>query len=233
MSAAMKRSKKQWRNSPAVQKRMRELGLKDEHALQSWFIQRIEKFLNAHGRRLIGWDEILEGGLAPNATVMSWRGVEGAIAAAAAGHDAVLAAAPTLYFDNRPLDTPRPPGRGPVVSVADVYRFDPAPAALTPAQREHILGVQANLWTEHIRTEESRRVHGVSARRGAGGDRLVAADRDRLGVLRAPAARAARALSSDLTYASPMSSRHPAVDRRRTSHQLQAVQREHRAVARG
>ncbi len=146
--------KNQWQSSPRVQSRMRELGVKDEHALQSYFVQRMEKYLNAHGRRLIGWDEILEGGLAPNATVMSWRGIQGAVAAAAAAHDAVLAPAPTLYLDNRPLNTARPPGRGPVVSVEDVYRFDPAPAALTEEQRRHILGVQANLWTEHVRTED-------------------------------------------------------------------------------
>lgn len=146
--------KNQWHASARVQSRMRELGVKDEHALQSYFVQRIEKYLNARGRRLIGWDEILEGGLAPNATVMSWRGIEGAVAAASAGHDAVLAAAPTLYFDHRPLNTARPPGRGPVVSIEDVYRFDPAPAALTQAQRAHILGVQGNLWTEHVRTED-------------------------------------------------------------------------------
>lgn len=103
---------------------------------------------------MIGWDEILEGGLAPNATVMSWRGVDGAIAAAQAGHDAILSPHPTLYFDHRPIDAGRPPGRGLVVSVEDVYRFDPAPAALTQSQRQHILGVQANVWTEHIRTEE-------------------------------------------------------------------------------
>ena len=145
--------KDQWRASARVQARMRELGIKDEHALQSYFVQRIEKHLNAHGRRMIGWDEILEGGLAPNATVMSWRGIDGAIAAAAAGHDAVLTPGPTLYFDNRPLDTSRP-GRGKVISVEDVYRFDPAPAAIDAEQRKHILGVQANIWTEHIRTED-------------------------------------------------------------------------------
>jgi len=145
--------KKQWHDSPRVQSRMRELGVKDEHALQSYFVQRMEKYLSAHGRRLIGWDEILEGGLPPNASVMSWRGIEGAITAAAANHDAVLSPAPTLYLDNRPLDWARP-GRGPVVSLEDVYRFDPAPAALTEAQRAHILGVQANLWTEHVRTED-------------------------------------------------------------------------------
>ena len=101
---------------------MRELGIEDEHALQSWFVQRIGRFLTANGRRLIGWDEILEGGLAPDATVMSWRGIDGAVAAAAAGHDAVLAAWPTLYFDNRQGRGPEePPGRGRVLSLADVY----------------------------------------------------------------------------------------------------------------
>jgi hexosaminidase len=84
---------------------------------------------------------------------MSWRGIQGAVAAAEAGHDAVLSPAPILYFDNRPLNTVHT-GRGPVVSIEDVYRFDPAPAALSEAQRAHILGVQANLWTEHVRTEE-------------------------------------------------------------------------------
>ena len=146
--------KDQWHASPRVQARMRELGVKDEHALQSSFVQRMEKFLNARGRRLIGWDEILEGGIAPNATVMSWRGINGAVAAAAAGHDAVLTPAPTLYFDNRPLATSSPPGRGKVISVEDVYRFDPAPAALNEQQLKHILGVQGNVWTEHIRIED-------------------------------------------------------------------------------
>jgi len=145
--------KNQWAASARVQSRRREFGVKDEHGLQSYFVQRIEKYLNAQGRRLIGWDEILEGGLAPNATVMSWRGIQGAVAAAEAGHDAVLSPAPTLYFDNRPLNTAHT-GRGPVVSIEDVYRFDPAPPALSEAQRAHILGVQANLWTEHVRTEE-------------------------------------------------------------------------------
>jgi hexosaminidase len=146
--------KDEWRTSPQVQTRMRELGIKDEHALQGYFIQRMGKFLDAHGRRLIGWDEILEGGLAPNATVMSWRGVDGAVAAAAAGHDTVLSPGPTLYFDNRPLNDANSPGRGRVVTVEDVYRFDPAPAAIEARQRQHIIGVQANLWTEHVRTEE-------------------------------------------------------------------------------
>jgi hexosaminidase len=146
--------KDEWQASRPIQARMKELGIKDEHTLQSYFIQRMGKFLKAHGRRMVGWDEILEGGLAPDATVMSWRGIDGAVAAAAAGHDAILSPAPTLYFDNRPLDTPTPPGRGRVITVEDVYRFDPAPAAIEAEKRRHIIGVQANLWTEHVRTED-------------------------------------------------------------------------------
>ncbi len=145
--------KDQWQASSNVQARMRELGIKDEHALQSYFIQRMEKFLNAHGRRLIGWDEILEGGIAPNATVMSWRGIDGAVAAAATGHDAVLAPWPTLYLDNRQSAGDTQPGRGTIIGVEEVYRFDPLPAKIAPEQHEHVLGVQANLWAEHMRSE--------------------------------------------------------------------------------
>lgn len=147
--------KDQWRASPRIQARMAELGLEDEDALQSWFVRRIERHLNANGRRLIGWDEIIEGGLAPNATVMSWRGIDGAVEAARNGHDTVLSPAPTLYFDHRQSGSPdEPPGRGAVMSARTVYAFDPAPDALTQDQLGHILGLQSNLWTEHIRTEE-------------------------------------------------------------------------------
>jgi hexosaminidase len=147
--------KDQWRASPQVQSRMRERGIADEAALQSWFVQRIGRFLAANGRRLIGWDEILEGGLAPDATVMSWRGIDGALAAAVAGHDAVLAPWPTLYFDNRQGGgVTEPPGRGRIVDLETVYRFDPMPPTLPAAQRRHVLGLQGNLWTEHIRTEQ-------------------------------------------------------------------------------
>jgi hexosaminidase len=146
--------KDQWKASPRIQAQMKALGLKDEHALQSWFIQRMERHLASRGRRLIGWDEILDGGLAPNATVMSWRGVDGAVAAARAGHDAVLSPAPVLYLDHRQTGrSDEPPGRGRIVTLEEVYGFDPAPAALTAAERSHILGLQANLWTEHVRTE--------------------------------------------------------------------------------
>ena len=147
--------KDQWKASPRVQARMRELHIADEQVLQSYFIQRIEKYLNAHGRRVVGWDEILEGGIAPDATVMSWHGIDGALAAAKAGHDTVLSPAPTLYFDNRQGSSSRePPGRGAVMSLQRVYDFDPMPPAIAADQRQHVLGLQANIWTEHIRTED-------------------------------------------------------------------------------
>jgi hexosaminidase len=158
--------KDQWKASPRIQARMRELGVEDEMKLQSWFVRRMEEFLAARGRRLIGWDEILEGGIAPNATVMSWRGIDGAVAAARSGHDAVLAPWPTLYLDNRQSAAQHyPPGRGRVVPVEEIYAFDPLPPALTAEQHKHILGVQGNVWTEHIRTEE--RVEYMAWPRGA------------------------------------------------------------------
>jgi hexosaminidase len=158
--------KDQWKASPHIQERMRELGVSNEEALQRYFVERMGRFLSAHHRRLIGWDEILEGAISSNQTIssnqmiprdaaiMSWRGIDGALAAATAGHDAILSPSPTLYFDNRQSDSDTQPGRGHVVSLEDVYRFDPMPASLPPDQRQHILGVQANIWTEHIRTED-------------------------------------------------------------------------------
>ncbi|HET7202055.1 MAG TPA: family 20 glycosylhydrolase, partial [Steroidobacteraceae bacterium] len=147
--------KDQWRASPRVQARMRELGLRDEAALQGYFVQRIGRFLESNGRRLVGWDEILEGGIAAGATVMSWRGVDGARTAAQAGHDAVLAAWPLLYFDNRQgRSASEPPGRGRVVALRDVYGFDTRVSGLTDEEHRHLIGVQGNVWTEHVRTEE-------------------------------------------------------------------------------
>lgn len=146
--------KAEWRASPQVQARMRALGVHNENELQAWFIGRMDAFLTAHGRRLVGWDEILEGGLAPGATVTSWRGVDGALAAARAGHDTVLSPAPALYLDNRQSDAADElPGRGYVLDLKQVYGFDPMPAGLTPAEQAHVLGLQANLWTEHVRTD--------------------------------------------------------------------------------
>ena len=145
--------KDEWQASPRVQARMKELGVKNEHELQSYFIQRMEKFLSAKGRKLIGWDEILEGGLAPNATVMSWRGIDGAIAAAKAGHDTVLSPAPDLYFDHWQSPGDISPGRSNTLSLKDVYLFNPEPASIAPEQHKHILGLQANLWAEMMRSE--------------------------------------------------------------------------------
>lgn len=146
--------KDEWQASPKVQARMKELGVADEHALQGYFIQRIGKFLEAKGRKVIGWDEILEGGIPPNATVMSWRGIDGAIAAAKAGHDTVLSPAPDLYFDHWQSPGDISPGRSDTLSLKDVYLFNPEPDSIAPGQRKHILGLQANLWAEMMRTEE-------------------------------------------------------------------------------
>ena len=143
--------KDRWKTCPKCQARIKDEHLVDEHGLQSYFVRRIEKFLNARGKRLVGWDEILEGGLAPNATVMSWRGTEGGIAAARAGHDVVMTPHTRVYFDYRQADAGEPPAiPGPVLSLADVYACEPVPAELSAGEAKHVLGVQANLWTEYV-----------------------------------------------------------------------------------
>lgn len=144
--------KTQWEESPEAQARIRELGLRDEEELQSYFIRRMDAFLTERGRRLIGWDEILEGGLAPGATVMSWRGEDGGIAAAKAGHDTVMAPYSHLYFDYAQGELATEPlaiGSA-ITSLAKVYEYDPIPASLTPEETRHILGAQGQLWTEYI-----------------------------------------------------------------------------------
>jgi hexosaminidase len=147
--------KNQWKENPEIQQKLHELGLHDEDALQSWFMERMEKFINAHGRKMVGWDEILQGGLSQNATVMSWRGMQGGIAAAKQGHDAILTPSRPLYFNYRQSEaTDEPAGRDPVNSLADVYNFQAQPAELTPAEQTHILGVQGSIWTEYILTED-------------------------------------------------------------------------------
>lgn len=147
--------KQQWRESPRIQARMQELGVADEAGLQSYFIHRMERYLRARGRRLVGWDEILDGGIAPGAIVMSWRGLEGALTAARNGHDTVLSPWPTLYLDNRQSDSADdPPGRERIITLEEIYRFNPLPPELAADRRHHVLGLQANAWTEHMRTEE-------------------------------------------------------------------------------
>ncbi len=144
--------KDEWKASPYVQQRIKELGLKDEHEMQSWFIHKMDDFLAKRGRRLIGWDEILEGGLAPNATVMSWRGIEGGIAAARQGHDVVMTPTSRVYFDyyqtkdvaNEPLAI------GGFLPLDSVYAFEPIPPQLEPQYTKHILGAQAQLWSEYF-----------------------------------------------------------------------------------
>lgn len=148
--------KNQWNASPRIQAKMKALRVANADALQSYFVQRIEKFLNAHGRRMIGWDEILQGGIAQNATITSWHGVAGGIDAAKLGHDAILSPAPLLYFDNRQADGAlEPSGRGTVISLKTVYDFDPAPKELTAEELPHILGLQGNIWTEYLPREDS------------------------------------------------------------------------------
>ena len=145
--------KDQWQASPAIQAKMHTLGIRDENALQSWMIEHFGKYLAAHGRRLIGWDEILEGGVPPSATVMSWRGIKGAVDAARQGHDVVLSPAPDLYFDS--VQSTRDDefsGRLPAMDLAHIYGFEAVPKDLTAVQARHVLGLQANVWTEHLPT---------------------------------------------------------------------------------
>ncbi len=147
--------KDEWKASPQVQARIKELGLKDEAEMQSYFIRRMDQFLTSRGRRLIGWDEILEGGLAPGATVMSWRGTEGGIAAAKAGHDVVMTPTDYLYLDYYQSKDPQEPlAIGGFVPLEKVYAYEPVPAELTPEQGKRVLGAQGNLWTEYIRTTQ-------------------------------------------------------------------------------
>ena len=143
--------KARWKESDFCQDLMKIEGLKDEHELQSYFIRRIEKYLNSKGRNIIGWDEILEGGLAPNATVMSWRGVSGGIEAAKAGHDVIMTPGTHCYFDYYQADPAfEPLAIGGLVTLEKVYSFNPVPSKLTTKEAKHILGAQANLWTEYI-----------------------------------------------------------------------------------
>ena len=152
--------KVRWEKCPKCQARIKELGLKAdkghtaEQRLQSYIINYAEQFLNGKGRQIIGWEEILEGGLAPNATVMSWRGIEGGIEAVKHKHDAIMTPSSFLYFDYyQTMDTDNePPAIGGYVPLEKVYSYEPVPQILTPEEAKHIVGVQANLWTEYTPT---------------------------------------------------------------------------------
>ncbi len=145
----------QWKNCPHCQQLIKDFNLKDEHGLQSYFIERIEKFVNSKGKKIIGWDEILEGGLAPNATVMSWRGMQGGIDAAKQKHDVIMTPISHSYFDYYQSDkTDEPLAIGGFLPLKKVYSFNPIPKELNPEESKYILGAQANLWTEYIPTEK-------------------------------------------------------------------------------
>lgn len=150
--------KDRWRECPACRERIRTEGLANEDELQSYFIRRIEAHLAKRGKRLIGWDEILEGGLAPDATVMSWRGVQGGVTAAKAGHDVVMSPVTHCYFDYRQSANPGELGpdhfHPPVTTLRKVYQYEPIPPALSPEEARRVLGAQANLWTESVPTPE-------------------------------------------------------------------------------
>jgi hexosaminidase len=150
--------KDQWRLSPAVQAQMKALGIENETALQGWFVNRLGDYLAKAGRRLVGWDEILEGGLPRSAAVMSWRGDKGAIDAATRGHDVVLAPAPTLYFDNlQTFRADEPAGRLNLIGLKQVYGYEPVPAGLAAEKLRHVLGSEATLFAEYMVTP--RQVH--------------------------------------------------------------------------
>lgn len=142
--------KENWKRSAFCQQLIKDKNLKDEHGVQSYFIQRMEKYINSKGKKIIGWDEILEGGLAPNATVMSWRGEEGGIAAAKDNHDVIMTPGEWCYFDHSQSKNEDSVTIGGYLPLDKVYNYEPVPAGLSAEQAKYILGAQANLWTEYI-----------------------------------------------------------------------------------
>lgn len=142
--------KTHWKQCPACQKRMKDNNLKDEHELQSWFVQRIEKYLNSKGKTMIGWDEILEGGLAPNAVVMSWRGEKGGIEAAKQKHQVIMTPGNPVYFDHTQSKNEDSVTIGGYNPIENVYAYEPIPKELSAAEGKYILGAQANMWAEYL-----------------------------------------------------------------------------------
>lgn len=146
--------KDRWKNCSKCQSRMTNEKLKDEHELQSYFIHRIEKYLNSKGKKIIGWDEILEGGLAPNAAVMSWRGTDGGIAAAKMKHNVVMSPGTHCYFDHYQWQSGEPKAIGGFTPLEKVYSYDPVPSQLNDNESKFILGAQANMWAEYFETTD-------------------------------------------------------------------------------
>ncbi len=145
--------KESWKRSTFCQELMKEKGLKDEHELQSYFIQRIERYINSKGKKIIGWDEILEGGLAPNAIVMSWRGEKGGIAAAKQHHNVIMTPEHPLYFNHSQTKNEDSVTQGGYNPLEAVYNYEPVAKELTPDEGKYILGAQGNVWTEYIKTK--------------------------------------------------------------------------------
>ena len=143
--------KNRWKTCPKCQKRIKDNNLKDEHQLQSYFVQRIEKYVNSKGKKIIGWDEILEGGLAPNATVMSWRGEEGGIEAAKQDHDVIMTPGSHVYLDHSQSNKEDSVTIGGYTSIQKVYSYEPVPRVLNEQQKKHVLGAQGNVWTEYMK----------------------------------------------------------------------------------
>lgn len=143
--------KKHWKQCPRCQARIKKEGLKDEHELQSYFIQRMEKYLNNKGRILIGWDEILEGGLAPNAVVMSWRGEKGGIEAARQNHYVIMTPQKPVYFDHTQSKNEDSVTIGGYNPIEAVYAYEPIPKELSKDKQKYVLGAQANVWTEYMK----------------------------------------------------------------------------------
>lgn len=170
--------KDQWQASKAVQAKMKQLGITHEEKLQGWFIARIGAYLDEHGRRLIGWDEILDGDVPASAAVMSWRGTKGAVTAANKGHDVVLAPAPDLYLDNVQSRLPdEVPGRMPVITLEALYRFEPIPSQISAENAKHVLGAEATVFAEQTPTA-ARVEHAVFPRLAALAERTWSSQAD-------------------------------------------------------
>lgn len=199
-------AKDEWEHSRSVQARMKSLGIDDEEKMQGWFVARIGEYLEKHGRRLVGWDEILDGKVPESATVMSWRGTKGAIKAANAGHDVVMAPSPTLYMDYLQSSMPdEQPGRPQVQSLKDVYDFEAVPADISPQNAHHVLGEHMTVFTEYLSTWP-RVQHAVLPRMAAVAERAWSPRADWQGFLtRLPAQlsryRAAGLIPADTAFA--------------------------------